>query len=155
MESNTDKSTIILRVIFEIHFDAQSEISNGRLIVNNDRLINTSLAESLIEKEIPIQDGDLIIFGLEKKEDSKLNRFVLESLLGKLRVTLWSYGQEKKILKLFEYTSNGTLKSTHHPFTAPLGVQDVEAIKKIDVMKIHSTGCDLVLNGNEIGGGFE
>lgn len=146
------------------------------MIVNNDRLINTSLAESLIEKEIPIQDGDLIIFGLEKKEDSKLNRFVLESLLGKLRVTLWSYGQEKKILKsfdeirsvstplqflwvnefpLFEYTSNGTLKSTHHPFTAPLGVQDVEAIKKIDVMKIHSTGCDLVLNGNEIGGGFE
>ena len=91
-------------------------------------------------------------------------------------MTLWSYGQEKKILKsfdeirsvstplqflwvnefpLFEYTSNGTLKSTHHPFTAPLEVQDVEAIKKIDVMKIHSTGCDLVLNGNEIGGGFE
>ena len=146
------------------------------MIVNNDRLINTSLTESLIEKEIPIQDGDLIIFGLEKKEDSKLNRFVLESLLGKLRVTLWSYGQEKKILKsfdeirsvstplqflwvnefpLFEYTSNGTLKSTHQPFTAPLEVQDVEAIKKIDVMKIHSTGCDLVLNGNEIGGGFE
>ena len=117
------------------------------MIVNNDRLINTSLTESLIEKEIPIQDGDLIIFGLEKKDLKSFDE--IRSVSTPLQF-LWV-----NEFPLFEYTSNGTLKSTHHPFTAPLEVQDVEAIKKIDVMKIHSTGCDLVLNGNEIGGGFE
>lgn len=139
-------------------------------------MIDTVAAESFINKEIDLHDGDLVLIGVEtKKEVKKTNPYMLESLLGKLRICIWNYGQETNTLKpfekiqssstplqflwvnnfpLFEYTSDGLVKSTHHPFTAPLDIRDIESMKTTDVMKLHSTGCDLVLNGNEIGGGF-
>ena len=54
---------------------------------------------------------------------------------------------------LFERGEDGSLRSTHHPFTAPSGVATVEEIRKSDVTKLLSNSCDLVLNGNEVGGG--
>ena len=100
--------------------------------------------------------------------------FAAESVLGKLRGDLWRLGQEAGVLEpfpkmrdaetplrflwvdafpLFERGEDGSLRSMHHPFTAPSGVATVEEIRKSDVTKLLSNSCDLVLNGNEVGGG--
>ena len=42
------------------------------------------------------------------------------------------------------------LTSTHHPFTSPVNTHDLD---KKDLLSIESKAYDLVLNGNEIGGG--
>lgn len=53
---------------------------------------------------------------------------------------------------LFEYDYKGKrISATHHPFTAPVP-EDI-AILESDTLKVRSDTYDLVLNGNEIGGG--
>ena len=53
---------------------------------------------------------------------------------------------------LFEYDyKEKKISATHHPFTAPVP-EDV-AILESDTLKVRSDTYDLVLNGNEIGGG--
>ncbi len=53
---------------------------------------------------------------------------------------------------LFEYSNNERrYTSMHHPFTAPLD-EDIPLLEK-DPYKVRSKAYDLVLNGNEIGGG--
>ena len=53
---------------------------------------------------------------------------------------------------LFEYDyKEKRISATHHPFTAPVP-EDV-AILESDTLKVRSDTYDLVLNGNEIGGG--
>ena len=53
---------------------------------------------------------------------------------------------------LFEYDyKEKRISATHHPFTAPVS-EDI-AILENDTLKVRSDTYDLVLNGNEIGGG--
>lgn len=53
---------------------------------------------------------------------------------------------------LFEYDyKEKRISATHHPFTAPVP-EDVEILEN-DTLKVRSDTYDLVLNGNEIGGG--
>ena len=53
---------------------------------------------------------------------------------------------------LFEYDyKEKRISATHHPFTAPVP-EDI-AILESDTLKVRSDTYDLVLNGNEIGGG--
>ena len=53
---------------------------------------------------------------------------------------------------LFEYDyKEKRISATHHPFTAPVP-EDVEILES-DTLKVRSDTYDLVLNGNEIGGG--
>ena len=53
---------------------------------------------------------------------------------------------------LFEYDyKEKRISATHHPFTAPVS-EDI-AILESDTLKVRSDTYDLVLNGNEIGGG--
>ena len=51
---------------------------------------------------------------------------------------------------LFEQDSEGNPTSIHHPFTSPKNFND---LSESDVYKIPSRAYDLILNGNEIGGG--
>ena len=52
---------------------------------------------------------------------------------------------------LFEQdTKSKSLTSVHHPFTSPVNFDD---INKKDLLSIESRAYDLILNGNEIGGG--
>jgi aspartyl-tRNA synthetase len=52
---------------------------------------------------------------------------------------------------LFEKDENGNPTSVHHPFTAPR--PEDEALLDTDVFAVKTNAYDLVLNGNEIGGG--
>ena len=53
---------------------------------------------------------------------------------------------------LFEYDyKEKRISATHHPFTAPVP-EDVEILES-DTLKVRSDTYDLVLNGNEVGGG--
>lgn len=50
-----------------------------------------------------------------------------------------------------ETTNQGKLQSAHHPFTAP-NLHDLNLLES-DPLKVRAQAYDLVLNGNEIGGG--
>ncbi|MDC7125306.1 MAG: aspartate--tRNA ligase [Spirochaetales bacterium] len=52
---------------------------------------------------------------------------------------------------LFEKDDDGNPSSVHHPFTAPR--PEDEALLDTDVFAVKTNAYDLVLNGNEIGGG--
>lgn len=51
---------------------------------------------------------------------------------------------------LFEKSEDGRLGSVHHPFTAPENESELDSK---DPLEINSKAYDIVLNGNEIGGG--
>jgi len=57
---------------------------------------------------------------------------------------------------MFEEKDDGSISSSHHPFTKPLK-EDWEAFKvgTLDKLDIRTHSYDLVLNGSEIGGGSE
>lgn len=96
--------------------------------------------------------------------------FIQQKLLGKIRVDYHNFLRENgKALKSYENKfvwiidfpmfelnpESGNLESVHHPFTAP-HPEDMEAFinsKAEDLVNIRSQAYDLVLNGQEVGGG--
>lgn len=107
-----------------------------------------------ITARFQLNEGDSILF--VAKESHKQ----VQEALGQLRTTL---GHELGILSeeptclwvvdfpLFETDSEGNITSVHHPFTAPKE-QDIPHLDT-DPLQVLSQSYDLVLNGNEIGGG--
>ena len=99
------------------------------------------------------QSGDLIFFGADK-------RAVVNDSLSVLRDTLGAdcgllAGQWAPLwvvdFPLFARDESGALEPLHHPFTAPRN-SDPEALRA-DPVGAASCAYDMVLNGNEIGGG--
>ena len=101
--------------------------------------------------------GDLILIVADQEE-------VVYEALGNLRLKLANdlslIDQDKKEFKflwvtnfpLLEYNpEEKRYESVHHPFTAPLD-EDIELLDS-NPLKARSKAYDLVLNGNEIGGG--
>lgn len=110
-----------------------------------------------VKLKIVANPGDIILIVADQKE-------VVYEALGNLRLKLARdlnlINQEKKEFNflwvtnfpLLEYNSEEKrYEAVHHPFTAPLD----EDIKLLDTnpLKVRSKAYDLVLNGNEIGGG--
>jgi aspartyl-tRNA synthetase len=100
------------------------------------------------------QDGDVVFFGADKAK-------VVNDALGALRLKL---GQDRGMVAtgwaplwvidfpMFEYDAdNKRWAAMHHPFTAPKQ-DDVAALNAAPGETV-SRGYDMVLNGNEIGGG--
>lgn len=101
--------------------------------------------------------NDILFFAITSK-------YVNNNFLSKLRMQI---GKDLKIIKekiwkpvwiidfpLFNLDlSNNTIKSVHHPFTAPKNID--ENITQENVLKIISSAYDLVINGYEIGGGSQ
>jgi len=98
--------------------------------------------------------GDLIFFGADKAN-------IVNEALGALRIKL---GEDLNVIKdgwypvwvvdfpMFERdVKTDKLSALHHPFTAPLE-SDIELLTE-DPASCMSRAYDLVLNGNEIGGG--
>jgi aspartyl-tRNA synthetase len=100
------------------------------------------------------QDGDVVFFGADKAK-------VVNDALGALRLKL---GQDRGMVStgwaplwvvdfpMFEYDAdNKRWSAMHHPFTAPK-LDDVAKLNAEPGLTV-SRGYDMVLNGNEIGGG--
>ncbi|OGD14533.1 aspartate--tRNA ligase [Candidatus Atribacteria bacterium RBG_19FT_COMBO_35_14] len=101
--------------------------------------------------------GDIILIAAGQKE-------VVYGALGNLRIKLAHdlnlVNQDKKEFNflwvtnfpLLEYNpEEKRYESVHHPFTAPVD-EDIELLET-NPLKVRSKAYDLVLNGNEIGGG--
>ena len=131
--------------------------------INDDGTASSSYEKFLTENEIlsvrqklNTQNGDVIFIVADKK-----NKIVLESL-GALRCEIankFSLIDNTKLnllwvvdFPLFEYDEEEErYVAMHHPFTHP----KFEDIDKLETApeKVHALAYDIVLNGNEIGGG--
>jgi len=111
--------------------------------------------KAALAKRIDMAPGDLVFFVADAPK-------VTNEALGHLRNHL---GQRLKLIDenefrfvwvtefpLLEYDANEKrYQALHHPFTAPLE-EDYDLLEK-DPLAVRSRAYDLVLNGNEIGGG--
>ncbi len=106
---------------------------------------------SILER-VDARDKDIIFFGADKAN-------VVNDSMGALRCKLaedldlyerpWA-GCWVVDFPMFEPTANGGWTAIHHPFTHPLGtVDEIEA----DPGAALSKAYDIVINGNEVGGG--
>lgn len=131
--------------------------------INDDGTASSSYEKFLTESEIlsvrqklNAQNGDVIFIVADRK-----NKIVLESL-GALRCEIankFSLIDNTKLnllwvvdFPLFEYDEDEKrYVAMHHPFTHP----KFEDIDKLETApeKVHALAYDIVLNGNEIGGG--
>jgi aspartyl-tRNA synthetase len=108
-----------------------------------------------ISKKLALEVGDIVFFQAASPE-------VVNDALGNLRVKLaerFNLIDENKFnfvwivdFPLFQYNSDEKRwEACHHPFTSPKG-EDVDSLLD-DPAKVRAKAYDLVLNGNEIGGG--
>ena len=127
---------------------------------NNE--IKSPIAKFLSEDEIDkiiekmeAESGDLMLFVADSKK-------VVANSLGNLRLKVakdFNMIPENEYefiwivdFPLFEYDEKeNSLKPQHHPFTAPRN-EDIELLST-DPRKVRSDAYDLVLNGEELGGG--
>lgn len=103
-----------------------------------------------------LQEGDAVLLAIGRRIDAL-------KLLGKLRVEFTNILEAKgeqvrssgdEILWITDFplfTFEGTLESTHHPFTQP-HPDDMEYLAT-DPLKVRGLHYDLVMNGSEIAGG--
>jgi len=118
--------------------------------------LNKILSEETIKgiiKEMGATEGDILFIVGDKKE-------VVAKALGNLRLYLATkfnlITSGYKLLwiidfPLFEYDTEGNLIPSHHPFTSPKD-EDIPLLKE-SPEKVKARAYDLVLNGEEIGGG--
>ena len=112
-----------------------------------------------IEKELGIEAGDLILFGCDKWE-------TVCDVLGRLRLECcemnhWLEGKEEELdfhwvidFPLLGYDDEeGKWNAVHHPFTRP-HPDDIALLDDESKWgEIRGAAYDVVLNGNELGGG--
>jgi len=102
-----------------------------------------------------MKPGDLVFFVADTPKVTNEALGHLRNHLGK-RLKLINENEFQFVwvteFPLLEYDSNEKrYQALHHPFTAPLE-EDYELLEK-DPLGVRSRAYDLVLNGNEIGGG--
>ncbi|MBI5410716.1 MAG: aspartate--tRNA ligase [Nitrospirae bacterium] len=112
-------------------------------------------AEQLLAALPEVGPGDLLLFVADKPK-------VVHDVLGRLRLHL---GEDLKLIDqaswrplwvldfpLLEYNEEARRHvAIHHPFTAPLD-EDLPLLET-DPLRVRARAYDLVLNGNELGGG--
>ncbi|MSR64810.1 MAG: aspartate--tRNA ligase [Verrucomicrobiae bacterium] len=116
--------------------------------------------KSALTQKLKIEEGDLILFGADKRE-------VVWEVLGRLRLVIADLLKKQGKLTIpdnqwnflwvvdfplitFNPEENRYL-STHHPFTAP--VPEDAPLLDTDPTKVRGQHYDVVLNGVELGGG--
>jgi aspartyl-tRNA synthetase len=116
----------------------------------------TEAARGELARRLEVADGDVLFFGADSEK-------TVCSVLGAVRVELGTRllklarGDDWKFLwvhsaPLYEWSPEAQAwVANHHPFTAPYA--EHVALLGSDPGKVLSKSYDLVLNGNEIGGG--
>ncbi|KAL7741028.1 hypothetical protein ACLKA6_013465 [Drosophila palustris] len=154
------------------HYESLSKVFSGTLFVRKfnfakdvqerlTKLLGTDVANEVIEK-FDLEENDLLFLCIGPKEETR-------NLLGRIRLDYHEFLVENVKAKksydfrflwvidfpLFERNKvTKQLESVHHPFTAPL-VDDLDkfATSCENLETIRSEAYDLVLNGQEVGGG--
>lgn len=131
-------------------------VENGKLKSIPEGIASSlSNAENEIISSLKAKDGDIIVFAAD------LDEMLLLQALGKIRKVIGDrigkFNSKFSFLwvvdfPLFEVDSiTKKLKPSHNPFTAPF-TEDMGLLEK-EPGKVRGRQFDLVLNGNEIGGG--
>ena len=115
------------------------------------KFLNIEVIQNILT-EVDAKNGDLIFFSADSTDIVNSSMSALIKDLGSSLNLLSSGWKFLWVLDypLFEQDSEGNPTSIHHPFTSPKNFND---LSESDVYKIPSRAYDLILNGNEIGGG--
>lgn len=117
------------------------------------KFLGDDVAQKIV-KETKAQKGDVIFFaaGQYPKALEPLGqvRNACAAKLGLIDHSLWSYLWVVDF-PMFEKNQEGEVGAVHHPFTRP-HPEDVEVFAR-DPLAARAQAYDLVLNGNEVGGG--
>ncbi|CAG9860263.1 unnamed protein product [Phyllotreta striolata] len=131
--------------------------SREEFVSKFEKLLGVNVANEFVEKN-DISPNSLLFlaFGSKKHALSMLGKLRIEyaNILENMGVNIRRNGLHflwVTDFPLFELSDNGNLQSPHHPFTAP-HPDDVHLLDK-EPLKIRALSYDLVLNGNEVGGG--
>ena len=127
-----------------------SDIENG-ISSPIKKFLNTEVIQNILT-EVDAKNGDLIFFSADSTDIVNSSMSALIKDLGSSLNLLSGGWKFLWVLDypLFEQDSEGNPTSIHHPFTSPKNFND---LSEADVYKIPSRAYDLILNGNEIGGG--
>uniref|UniRef100_A0A0A1X7W5 Aspartate--tRNA ligase, mitochondrial n=2 Tax=Zeugodacus cucurbitae TaxID=28588 RepID=A0A0A1X7W5_ZEUCU len=154
------------------HYESLSKEFDGTLFVRKfmqykdvlerlTKLLGDDVAQELIEK-FDLEENDLLFLGIGEKRET-------QALLGRIRLDYHNFlsdnlnrvSKENKFLWVVDFPmfarneETNQLESVHHPFTAP-HPDDMEVFmnaKDDQLENVRSQAYDLVLNGQEIGGG--
>ncbi|XP_017025829.3 aspartate--tRNA ligase, mitochondrial isoform X1 [Drosophila kikkawai] len=154
------------------HYDGLGKLFKGTLFVRKfgpakdvqeklGKLLGEEVANEVAEK-FDLEENDLLFLGIGPKEETR-------TLLGRIRLDYQEFLVENAKVKkpndfrflwvidfpLFERNSEtNQLESVHHPFTLP-HADDLDnfATSCDNLENIRSQAYDLVLNGQEVGGG--
>jgi aspartyl-tRNA synthetase len=128
---------------------------DGRLESNIVQFFSEEELAGLKER-FDLQDGDVLIMVADPSYAT------VTSALGQLRLHLAArlglipentfYPVWITEFPLFEPTDDGGITSSHHPFTAP-DRTDFDPKNIDELLSLHSRAYDLVMNGEELGGG--
>ncbi len=116
----------------------------------------TPAARAELQKLLDVGDGDVLFFGADREKTVCTTLGGIRVELGVNRLGLAKPGQWEFLwlhsAPMFEYSDeHKTFVANHHPFTAPYD-DDVAKVLS-DPGAARSKSYDMVLNGNEIGGG--
>ena len=139
---------------FDIKGIATIKVETAGLTSSISKFLSSEMLSN-ITKLMEAKDGDVILIVAHRRK-------TVQNALGNLRIKL---AEELKLIDenefnlfwvldfpLFEYDpEEKRYVAMHHPFTSPMD-EDLEKMDS-DRAKVHAKAYDLVLNGNEIGGG--
>ena len=131
--------------------DSVSDYDNG-IISPIKKFLGPDVVNNII-KLTKSEDGDIIFFSADKINIVNTSMSTLIKKLGEnldLIVPAWKFlwVTDYPLFEKIEGSEN--LTPLHHPFTSPCHDEDLNSD---DILAIKSRAYDLVLNGNEIGGG--
>jgi aspartyl-tRNA synthetase len=132
-----------------------NEVAKGRDGLQSPimKFLPDATVQGLISR-LELKDGDLVFFGADKKKVVNDSLAALRVKVGRdLKMTLPGWHPLWVVdFPMFEWDpKEKRWAALHHPFTAP-SIDDLEALEN-DPGKALSRAYDMVLNGNEIGGG--
>jgi aspartyl-tRNA synthetase len=133
---------------------AWMKMVDGALQSNIVQFFSEEEQKNIIET-LKAENGDVLLFIADMKKNN------VNEVLGRLRLYVaenFGFIKAQDIapiwvtdFPLFE-EKDGHITSIHHPFTAPKG-DVLGATTREDILAINSRGYDLVINGEEVGGG--